>query len=145
MDNSPIYAFMNGAEGRILYNNHPTERFYGIPAGAWRGKTLLDYHPGEAGEPMLADDRRVLEGGETLETLERLQAVDGSWHDWRTYKFPLRDATGCTYVGRRSRRCDRTTAGSGRAAAIHGAPEDAAPDRPGHPGGGVSGADRARR
>ncbi len=34
-----------------------------------------------------------------VEAAERLQAADGSWHDWLTLKFPLRDAGGRTYVG----------------------------------------------
>jgi PAS domain S-box-containing protein len=99
MDHSPTFAFMNGAEGRILYHNSVIERFYGIAPEGWKGKSLLDYHPAERVEEMLADDRRVLDTGESLTAVEQLQAVDGSWHDWLTYKFPLRDASGQTYVG----------------------------------------------
>jgi PAS domain S-box-containing protein len=99
MDNSPTFVFMNDAGGRILYLNSRMERFYGMAPGSWRGRSTLDYQPAERGEQMVADDRRVLDTGEPLESLERLQAADGSWHEWLTFKFPLQDMAGRTYVG----------------------------------------------
>ena len=99
MESSPVLAWVNDEEGRVLYSNR-----------AWGEVLGFDARDGEASRPGRVERSelfRKLNGGEQ-EQLARGEVVrrplwiardDGSFRCWNSIKFPIREASGRLLVG----------------------------------------------
>ncbi len=97
IDNWPSVIFVKDPQGRYLLANKACEPIAGEPAERIVGKTDHDYLPAEVADRFRADDRRVLETGETLR-YEEEAPLGGEVRTSLTVKFPLRDAAGRPYA-----------------------------------------------
>jgi PAS domain S-box-containing protein len=91
MDNAPMVIAAKGKDGRYLSANAEFERTHGISALALAGKLDLDFMAAETAETVRANDRRVLETGETLRHQVSIQSSHGL-RQMEAVKFPLIDA-----------------------------------------------------
>ncbi len=97
IDNTSSVIYMKDLAGRYVLVNHAFEKLNGKGQDEVRGKTDSELFPPQLAAPVVANDRRVLETGETLE------AEEGGPHEDRTLtylstKFPLRDEDGNIYA-----------------------------------------------
>ncbi|MBI3880079.1 MAG: PAS domain S-box protein [Verrucomicrobia bacterium] len=99
MENSPALAWIKDEEGRYAYLNAAYEQCFNVRLADWRGKTDFDVYPRDTAELFRENDRRVLDGGRHLETVEHAVGPDGRRIYWAITKFPIRDAAGRRYVG----------------------------------------------
>ena len=99
MDNSPT-AWAKDADGRIVYLNRTAEEKLGLSGRSdWYLKTDFDFWPPENARRLQANDRRVLETGETERFLEETTIPGGQHIHWMTILFPYHDRAGRSYVG----------------------------------------------
>ena len=89
MDHGPAVAWMKDAQGRYLYGNTLFERLHQMPAVGVRGLRDEDFLPTAVARALGENDRRVLETGAPLETIEEVPGADGSLRSWLTFKFPV--------------------------------------------------------
>ncbi len=91
-DSTPDLIYAKDREGRVLYANAAVGRVIGRPLEEIVGFTDLDYVPDKAqARAMMANDRTVLETGETLDLDERHTDPEGRTRLYRSLKAPLRD------------------------------------------------------
>ena len=81
-------------EGRIVYINDSHAKILGSPPGEIIGKTDFDFNPRELAEKYSADDRRVIETGQELDTVESHISKEGEERLVRVIKSPVRDSLG---------------------------------------------------
>ena|GEM_PF-1958788 len=89
MDNGPAVAWMKDANGRYLYSNALADRLYGLQGAGLLGLRDKDFLPPEVAEMLEVNDRKVLEGGKPLETVEEVRSPDGTQRTFLSCKFPL--------------------------------------------------------
>ncbi|MBI5773106.1 MAG: PAS domain S-box protein [Verrucomicrobia bacterium] len=90
----PQNIFRKDLQERFTFGN---KRFYetmGKTPEQVLGRTDFDFFPAELAAKYQRDDRRVIETGETFETIEALQAPDHGKAYVQVVKTPLRDAAG---------------------------------------------------
>ena len=90
----PQNIFRKDVDGRFTFANEHFCKTQGKPLSEIIGKTDFDLHPSDATHKYRADDRRVMETGETLETLEAFVLLNGKTSYIQTVKTPTYDAEG---------------------------------------------------
>jgi two-component system CheB/CheR fusion protein len=99
LNNSAVLAWLKDDAGRYVYLSRTYEQRFAIRAEDWHGKTDDDMWPPETAAALRENDRRVLDGGETVEAIERVTGTsDEPWY-FLVSKFPFTDAEGRRYVG----------------------------------------------
>jgi len=94
-DSTPDLIYAKDRESRLLYANAALERVVGRPRAAFLGKDDREFasDPKQA-EINLANDRKVIETGETIDVDEMYTSPDGETRCYRSVKAPIRDASG---------------------------------------------------
>ncbi len=90
----PLNIFRKDAAGRFTFANTRYCRTQGWPLAEILGKTDYDLHPPEMAAQYRADDERIMASGETLETIEAHQPIDGPITYVQVIKTPLFAASG---------------------------------------------------
>ena len=95
VDNLPIYVVRKDLEGRVTFANAALCQLLGLPLDQVLGQTDYDFFPRELAEKYRADDRSVIESGETFSDIEENRSGDRkSWFEVR--KTPVHDPSGQT-------------------------------------------------
>ncbi len=97
VDSIRSVIFMKDLEGRHLLVNAFYEEATGIRREFILGKTDYDVMPREVAEGVVAQDRRVMESGESVTFEEEVPGTDGKPRCYLTTKVPLVDAKGAVY------------------------------------------------
>ena len=93
VDNSTSALLLKDTEGRFRLMNRKFEEWYGFNGEAI-GKTAHDMQPGSLADEFVAQDEQVLATGEPLEHEFDATFTDGTVHQVRMTKFPVRDSAG---------------------------------------------------
>ena len=93
LDTLPLCIFRKDLEGRFTFVNQRACGRLGVSAGAILGRTDFDLFPDELASRYRADDRWVMESGETRDSTEPLPSSEGLTYV-RTQKSVVRDARG---------------------------------------------------
>ena len=93
MDNLPGVAWMKDLQGRYLYVNPASQRFYGKPPEELRGRTDDELFPPERAEQFQQNDNLVLANGIALQVIETVPSPEGERH-FIVNKFPIRGKDG---------------------------------------------------
>ena len=93
IDHLPSRVYVKDLESRYLINNLAHLRLLGVAAQEdSRGRTTLDFFPGERGRQALLDDRQVLDSGRPILDQEKSDFGTENQAHWSlTTKVPLRD------------------------------------------------------
>ncbi len=92
-DNLPQKVFHKNANLEYVSCNRNYARDLGIEPDAIAGKTDFDFFPRELAEKYRADDRKIMDSGETVE-VEENYIKDGKQYLINTVKTPLRNERG---------------------------------------------------
>ncbi len=93
-ENSPDLISLHDASGRILYANPASLSLLGIQPGAMAGTPVESFlHPEDAGK-VVADTRRVAEGGRGVVLCFRMRRADGSFVEVESSATPALGETG---------------------------------------------------
>ena len=100
MDNMPDTIYFKDAQSRFTRINPAQAEVLGLKSSDQAiGKSDADFFTPEHAQAALADERRILESGESLiSKTERIHRADGQYRWVTATKVPLRDARG-TVVG----------------------------------------------
>jgi PAS domain S-box-containing protein len=92
IDNLPISVYTKDRQGRFVLNNARNLHLLGVATEAEvQGRTVFDFFPAEIAAAFTDDDRRVLEGGQTVQREEPfVDPVTGRAGWFHTTKIPLR-------------------------------------------------------
>ena len=93
LENTVTPIFMKNADGEYLLVNRRYRKLFGLEEGEVIGRTDAEIHPSKMAAEVGANDQRVLEEGEPLQTTERI-VVDGEERTFLTSKVPIQDGTG---------------------------------------------------
>ncbi|NBJ13018.1 PAS domain-containing protein [Microvirga arsenatis] len=94
-DSTPDMIYAKDRESRVLYANAAVRRTIGRPIEEILGRSDRDWAPSiEEAERIIANDRRVMETGDTFDVDEAFTGPDGETRYYRSVKSPLRDPTG---------------------------------------------------
>jgi PAS domain S-box-containing protein len=99
MKYSPAIAFMLNDQLQLVYVNEPFERTFNTTIQKVRGKTAKDLFPPATAQKFQETDMLVLKTGESMRYLDTAPTPNGDLHHWLTFKFPLVDSIGRTFVG----------------------------------------------
>ena len=93
IDHLPSRVYVKDLASRYLINNLAHLRALGVEAQEEsRGRTTIDFFPGERGQQALLDDRKVLDTGKPIIDQEKSDfGAEGQAHWSLTTKVPLRD------------------------------------------------------
>jgi PAS domain S-box-containing protein len=94
VESLPQNVFRKDAEGRFTFANQRFCQTTGKRVEEVLGKTDFDFYPADLAAKYRRDDRRIMETGETFETVEEHQAPGQSRSYVRVIKVPLRNAQG---------------------------------------------------
>ncbi len=89
----PVAVLRKNVQGRFTFANQAFCRLLKRPLEEILGKTDFDLYPSDLAEKYRADDRRVMETGQFLETVEE-NVQEGERKYVQVMKFPIRDAAG---------------------------------------------------
>lgn len=95
MDNSPALAFVKREDGRYVYANH---MFKQLTRKDWRERTDFDLWEEPVAKQLTKNDQTVLSTDKSFEVEEIIPILDGSHRHWWSFKFPLKDSAGRSYV-----------------------------------------------
>jgi PAS domain S-box-containing protein len=91
----PGVVYAKDRSGRMLAANRGTADLVGKPVAEIVGRTDAEFLDDQAQAAIvMANDRRVMEGGQTEQIEERVSFPDGTEALWLSIKAPLRDASG---------------------------------------------------
>jgi hypothetical protein len=91
----PLNLFCKDLEGRLTFANQAFLATLGMSLDEALGKTVYDLYPKELADKYKADDDRVIQTGEVLDTVEQYKASTAETAiDIEIVKAPLRDASG---------------------------------------------------
>ena len=101
MDASTFIAFMKDPAGRYVYCNETVRRRFLKDGDEWIGKNVFDILPAPVAHMLHKHDQKVLQGEETVAYYEDVPTLDSEGENvtWLSFKFPLRDSRGDTYLG----------------------------------------------
>jgi PAS domain S-box-containing protein len=88
MQHLPGTAAMRDARGRFLFANETWEKVFGRKREDWWEKTMAEIWSSDLALPFLEMDRRVIDGGQPLESIETLEHM-GQEHFWLMNRFPI--------------------------------------------------------
>ncbi|MDD2742865.1 MAG: PAS domain S-box protein [Rhodocyclaceae bacterium] len=94
IDHLPGTAYVKDADSRTLMANRAFETLLGINPASMIGKTSAEFFPGEFGEKIIEDDRKVLEHGNTVVIEESFNG-----RDYESTKFVIDDGSGHRHLG----------------------------------------------
>ncbi|NTV69025.1 MAG: PAS domain S-box protein [Azonexaceae bacterium] len=94
IDHIPGTAYLKDADSRTVMANRGFQTLLGIDPGTMIGKTSLELFPGEFGEKIIEDDRKVLESGSTVVIEESFNG-----RDYESTKFVVDDGSGNRQLG----------------------------------------------
>ncbi len=94
VENLPQFMFRKDLDHRITFANQRHCQTLGLPLQEIIGKTDFDFYPAELAAKYQADDQRVIDAGETFETVEVNQPPGGKKIYVHVCKTPIRDADG---------------------------------------------------
>jgi PAS domain S-box-containing protein len=97
LDHAPNLAFVKGTDGRYLYVNSRFEEVFQFERGSALGKTDVEIFSRNQADQFQANDRKVLESGQTSEFEETALHSDGL-HTSIVIKFPLKNEAGQIYA-----------------------------------------------
>ncbi len=90
----PMSVICKDLEGRRTYVNQHYCELHGVAVEDVIGKTDHDLFPAETAALFLADDRTVIETGQSLHNVEELPGIDGVSRHIDRIKAPLKDEAG---------------------------------------------------
>ncbi|HYC21364.1 MAG TPA: PAS domain S-box protein [Candidatus Bathyarchaeia archaeon] len=93
LDNAAAVIHVKDLGGRYLFVNRHWERLFHARSEDVVGKAVTQFHSQEILDPLLENDRKVLESRQSLEFEETL-IQDGALHTFLSVKFPLVDTSG---------------------------------------------------
>lgn len=96
LDNTSSVIYAKDLDFRYLFVNRQFENLFHVTRADSLGKTDFDVFPEDLAEKFRANDRIVLESGETLQCEEVAPHDDGP-HHYFSVKFPLRNELGSIY------------------------------------------------
>lgn len=89
------YIFSKDTQGRYTYANQLTCELFGMSLESIIGRQDTEFFELTISNDILKNDRRVLEGGETVVTEEQnMVKLSGELHYYQTVKTPVRDQMG---------------------------------------------------
>jgi PAS domain S-box-containing protein len=94
VENLPQNIFRKDRAGRFTFCNQRFCDTVDLPPEELIGKTDFDLFPHELAAKYVTDDHRLMETGETLDTVERHHRPDGETIHVHVVKTPVRDAAG---------------------------------------------------
>ena len=95
VDAVPGVVYAKDRQGRMLVGNRGTSELIGKPPEDYLGLTDAEFLDDEAqGLAIMANDRRIMESGETEQVEEEVRLADGSPAVWLSTKAPMRDPDG---------------------------------------------------
>jgi PAS domain S-box-containing protein len=97
LDNTSSVIYVKDVDFRYLLINRQFEHLFHLTRAQILGRTDYDIFPTKLAEGFRANDRRVLESGETLQC-EEVAPQDDGHHSYLSLKFPLRDTKGSIYA-----------------------------------------------
>ena len=93
VEDLPFYVILKDLSGTFIYVNRKVDRLLELPRESIVGKTDFDFFPREIARKYRDDDQRVIESGDTVESLEENRVRNVS-RRVKTRKSPLRDSAG---------------------------------------------------
>ena len=93
MDSLPQNHYRINPAGEITFINKFLEKSTGKPARKLMGKPLADFFPAELKERLLAENRRILEHGESFNNTVSYHDGDNKVY-LESHKFPIKDSAG---------------------------------------------------
>jgi len=99
MNNSPAVAFIKQSDGRYVYANDLMNRLFATSGTTIVGASDSDLLPAAIADEIHDADAEVIFNHRSIQMVESVPTVDGTTRQWLTYKFPVTDAAGTTYVG----------------------------------------------
>jgi len=99
LDSVGAFIYIKGQDYRYQYANHQTLQYFGRPVHEVLGHDDADFFDAATARQLRANDRRVLEEGETLEAEEvNTPSSSGEARAFLSIKIPLRHADGSIYA-----------------------------------------------
>jgi two-component system, cell cycle sensor histidine kinase and response regulator CckA len=98
MANAPACAWIKDEEGRYVFVNEHLLRVYRVSPDVVLGRRDSDLFPANTAAHLRGNDLRVLQGGGSMQGIERIPNPDGTIHEWFVTKF-LIEHSGQRYVG----------------------------------------------
>jgi diguanylate cyclase (GGDEF)-like protein/PAS domain S-box-containing protein len=98
MDSGPLAVSIKDAQGRLVYYNIPYAKRFGITQQQWLGKDDFELWPEDLAQEIRTLDLGVLAGSQTVVTERAVPVPGGELSYWRSFKFPVVDASGTRYV-----------------------------------------------
>ncbi len=91
----PGVVYAKDRDGRLLVGNRGVTDLYGLPPEDYIGRTDLEnLTDKDQAAAVMANDRRIMESGETEQVEEEIYLPDGTPMVWFSTKAPLRDRDG---------------------------------------------------
>jgi PAS domain S-box-containing protein len=90
----PAATWMKDLQGRYIYANVETERYFSIPLATLWGKTDQDLMPPATAREFRETDEQLLAGGGSLKVMQALPQADGSERHFIVDKFVVPAADG---------------------------------------------------
>ncbi len=91
----PGVVYAKDRDGRLLIGNRGTTELFGKPPENYIGKTDLELlDDKEQALQVMANDRRIMESGESEQTEEEVRLADGTPATWLSTKSPVFNAAG---------------------------------------------------
>jgi PAS domain S-box-containing protein len=91
MNNSPALAFIKDPEGRIVYINNTCQQMWGVTLAECLGKNNHQLWPDEVAGRLSANDKDVLDRGESSQIVEEVSLKSGRTVQMLTFRFPFAD------------------------------------------------------
>lgn len=98
MDNSPVLSYIKDQHGRLVFANKTLADRFQLDLAKDLGKTDHELWGPEVAAALQAQDRAVLAGGELVAAEESVRTPDGLSDTWLSFKFPLHDSAGQTFL-----------------------------------------------
>ncbi len=94
MDNSPALAFIRTSAGDMVYANAALERHFGLRPGEWKGLSDERFWAADTARRFRETDGRVVETGETSQSVDVVALADGRARHWLTINFAVGSGEG---------------------------------------------------
>jgi PAS domain S-box-containing protein len=97
LENTTAMVYVVDANDRFQFINRRWEAMFGLTNAMTAGRSVFEFFPRETADSFAANNRKVLESGETLTSEEVVPQEDGL-HTYVSVKVPLFDAHGEPYA-----------------------------------------------
>ena len=99
MNHSPALAYIKDRDGRIIYMNNTCEQVWNMTPSECEGKLDHELWPATQAAELRAQDRTVLESGNSSRKVEDFPLPGGGVRHLLTFRFPFDDAAGSRILG----------------------------------------------